>query len=104
MTSRYKGRSALRRSPAYTRVWLRSYGLPGGLGRCLDDMHQFDGQRGIKDQFLSRRRDDEHDYLRWCFADVATAEAFATEFSGIGWASGAEIMSMLGALDRLCMR
>jgi hypothetical protein len=77
---------------------------PGGLGRCLDDMHQFHRQRSIKNQFLSRRRDDEHDYLRWCFADVATAEAFATEFSGIGWASGAEIMSMLGALDRLCMR
>ena len=55
---------------------------PGGLGRCLDDMHQFHRQRSIKNQFLSRRRDDEHDYLRWCFADLATAEAFATEFSG----------------------
>jgi hypothetical protein len=44
-------------------------------------MHQFHRQRGIKDQ-RPRRRDDEHDYLRWCFADLATAEAFAAEFSG----------------------
>jgi hypothetical protein len=29
-----------------------------------------------------RRRDDEHDYLRWCFADLATAEAFAAQFGG----------------------
>jgi len=57
MTSRYKGRSGFKE-------------IPGGLGRCLDDMHQFHRQRSIKDQFLSRRRDDEHDYLRWCFADL----------------------------------
>jgi hypothetical protein len=39
-------------------------------------------QRRIKDQHGPRRRDDEHDYLRWCFADLATAEAFAMEFNG----------------------
>ena len=55
---------------------------PGGLGRHLDDMHEFHRQRRIKDQRGPRRRDDEHDYLRWCFADLATAEAFAMEFSG----------------------
>jgi hypothetical protein len=27
-------------------------------------------------------RDDEHDYIRWCFKDLATAEAFAAQFSG----------------------
>ena len=55
---------------------------PGGLGRRLDDMHEFHRQRGIKDQRGPRRRDDEHDYLRWCFADLATAEVFAAEFGG----------------------
>jgi hypothetical protein len=55
---------------------------PGGLGRRLDNMHEFHRQRGLKDQRGPRRRDDEHDYLRWCFADLATAEAFAAEFGG----------------------
>ena len=54
----------------------------GGLGRRLDNMHQFHRQRDIKDQHIPRRRDDQRDYLRWCFADLATAEAFAAEFSG----------------------
>jgi hypothetical protein len=30
-------------------------------------MHQFHRQRGITDHRIARRRDDEHDYLRWCF-------------------------------------
>ena len=55
---------------------------PGGLGRHLDDMHEFHRHRRIKDQRGPRRRDDEHDYLRWCFADLATAEDFAMEFNG----------------------
>jgi|SRR5215510_8312973 len=50
---------------------------PGGLGRRVDDMHRFHHQCGIKDQRGPRRRDDEHDFIRWCFADLATAEAFA---------------------------
>ena len=55
---------------------------PGGLGRRVDDMHQFHHQRGIKDQRGPRRRDDEHDFIRWCFADLASAEAFAAQFGG----------------------
>jgi hypothetical protein len=39
-------------------------------------------QRGIQVAHLPRRRDDEHDYLRWCFARRAIAEAFADEFAG----------------------
>ena len=27
----------------------------------------------------SRRRDDEYDYIRWCFADLAIAEAFVAQ-------------------------
>jgi hypothetical protein len=54
----------------------------GGLGRRLDDMHRFHRQRGITDNHIPRRRDDEHDYIRWCFNDHATADAFAAQFSG----------------------
>jgi hypothetical protein len=45
-------------------------------------MHPFHHQRGIKDQRGPRRRDDEHDFIRWCFADLATAKAFAAQFGG----------------------
>ena len=54
----------------------------GGLGRRLDDMHQFHHQRRILDHQISRRRDEQHDYIRWCFKDLATAHAFAEQFSG----------------------
>jgi hypothetical protein len=54
----------------------------GGFGRRLDDMHQFHRQRRITDHRGPRRLDDEHDYIRWCFKDLATAEAFAAQFSG----------------------
>ena len=54
----------------------------GGLGRRLDDMHAFHRQRRITDHHIPRRRDGEHDYIRWCFKDLATGEAFAAQFSG----------------------
>jgi hypothetical protein len=52
------------------------------FGRRLDDMYQFHRQRGITDHHIPRRRDDEHDYIRSCFADCATAEVFVAQFSG----------------------
>jgi hypothetical protein len=54
----------------------------GGLGRHLDDMYAFHRQRRITDHRAPRRRDEQHDYIRWCFKDLATAEAFAAQFSG----------------------
>jgi hypothetical protein len=48
----------------------------------LDDMHAFHRQRRITDHHIPHRRDGEHDYIRWCFKDLATAEAFASQFSG----------------------
>jgi len=27
-------------------------------------------------------RQDDRDYIRWCFADLATAQAFLAEFAG----------------------
>jgi hypothetical protein len=54
----------------------------GGLGKRLNAMYAFHQQRGIQVAHAPRRRDDEHYYLRWCFARRAIAEAFAAEFSG----------------------
>jgi hypothetical protein len=54
----------------------------GGLGRRLDDMHEFSPPAPDLDHHIPRRRDDEHDYIRWCFGDLAVAEAFAAQFSG----------------------
>ena len=55
----------------------------GGLGRRLDAMHAFHAERGIRSQNGRRRRDrDGLDHIRWCFADAATADAFAAQFVG----------------------
>jgi hypothetical protein len=79
---RYKGRAS-------TKVMVRDFPhvveIPapiGGLGKQIDAMHAFHGQRGTQARLAPRRRDDERDYLRWCFASREIAEAFAAEFSG----------------------
>src|SRR5215475_3442363 len=54
----------------------------GGLGRRLEDMHDFHRQRAITDHYVPCRRDRERDYIRWFFEELATAEAFAAQFSG----------------------
>src|SRR5262245_6246378 len=53
-----------------------------GLGRRLEDMHDFHRQRAITDHYVPGRRDGERDYVRWFFKDLAIAEAFAAQFSG----------------------
>src|SRR5262245_53609247 len=54
----------------------------GGLGRRLEDMHDFHRQRAITDHYVPGSRDRERDYIRWFFKELATAEAFAAQFSG----------------------
>src|SRR5262245_50503276 len=54
----------------------------GGLGRRLEDMHDFHRQRAITDHYVPGCRDRERDYIRWFFEELATAEAFAAQFSG----------------------
>jgi hypothetical protein len=76
--SRYKGsfKETARLYPHVVEVIVP----PSGFGRRIDDMHALHRQRGIRDQQLLR--DDEHDYIRWCFADREIADAFVAEFSG----------------------
>ena len=53
----------------------------GGLGKRLDEMHDWHHARGIQAKFGRSWRDkDNRDHLTWCFADPATAESFASEF------------------------
>src|SRR5262245_61006619 len=54
----------------------------GGLGRRLEDMHDFHRQRAITDHYVPGSRDGERDFVRWFFKDLAIAEAFAAQFSG----------------------
>jgi hypothetical protein len=51
----------------------------GGLGNRLNAMHEFHWARGIQVR-LRTSKHHGHDYLCWCFADRATANAFAAEF------------------------
>jgi hypothetical protein len=80
--TRYKGRVTPKKIARLYPHVVEVMVPPGGLGRRIYDMHAFHRQRGIRDQHLPRRRDDEHDYSRWCFADRVHALALTLEFSG----------------------
>lgn len=54
-----------------------------GLGRRLDDMYAFHSRHGITAQRGQGHREGEQYYIRWCFAERETAEAFASEFGGV---------------------
>ena len=53
----------------------------GGLGSKLDAMYDFHIQYGIKPQHGQGRHDANGSVIRWCFADAAVAELFATVFA-----------------------
>jgi hypothetical protein len=81
--SHYKGRPSLttieRDYPHVVEILVPE----GGLGTRLNAMYEWHSARGIQDQRGRSRRDENNrDYIRWCFADLATAEAFAKEFYG----------------------
>jgi hypothetical protein len=79
---RYKGQPSAKETAREFPFVVEIMTPEGGLGRRLDDMHQFHRHRRITDNRIPRRRDEEHDYIRWCFKDLAIAEAFAAQFSG----------------------
>jgi len=53
---------------------------PGGLGRRLDDMYDFDIQDHIKPQRGHGTHNADGAVIRWCFADASLAATFASEF------------------------
>jgi hypothetical protein len=51
----------------------------GGFGKTLDAMYDFHARHGIRAINSTGRRDwNGRDYIRWCFADPAIAEARAS--------------------------
>jgi hypothetical protein len=53
---------------------------PGGLGTRLDAMYEFHVQHGIKPQRGHGTHTADGSVIRWCFADVNLATAFASKF------------------------
>ena len=55
----------------------------GGFGKKLDDMYEWHSTRGIEAMRGSGWRDESgRFYVRWCFANLITAQDFARKFGG----------------------
>jgi hypothetical protein len=53
----------------------------GGFGNRLDAMYEFHTRHSVRAiNSTGRRGENGRYYVRWCFADPALAEAFASEF------------------------
>jgi hypothetical protein len=80
--TRYKGRSNAkaieRRYPHIVEMVVPE----GGLGRRLDAMHDWHAARGLISWNGQGRQEEGRFYIRWCFADPQTADAFALVFGG----------------------
>jgi hypothetical protein len=57
---------------------------PGGLGTRLDAMYDFHSRHRIQPKRGHGRHDANGSVIRWCFADLEIAAAFAGEFAEIG--------------------
>jgi len=55
---------------------------PNGFGATLQAMEAWARERGIQLRYGRRQRRDDQEYVRWCFADAATAEKFRNRFGG----------------------
>ena len=80
--SRYKGRASLKvietKFPHHVDMMVPE----GGFGSRLNAMHDWHDAHHIPAVRGQSRRENGRDYVRWCFADLATADAFAKEFYG----------------------
>ena len=80
--SRYKGRSSAkiveRDFPHIVEMVVR----PGGFGRQIDRMYDWHRELGVEDRRGSGRRQDNRDFVHWCFADQKMAADFAAAFGG----------------------
>ena len=53
---------------------------PNGFGKTLDLIHDFHRERDLEARRGRGQRRNDQDYVRWCFADRADAEAFEKLF------------------------
>ena len=76
---RYKGRAGLKVIESKFPHHIDMLVPEGGFGsRTKDVWHDARGIPAVRGQ---SRRENGRDYIRWCFADPAVAEAFADEFN-----------------------
>jgi hypothetical protein len=73
----HQQRPSLESSRLSSRRWCPKAVLAAASMKCINFTTSVESQITT-----SRRRDDEYDYIRWCFKDLPTAEAFAAQFSG----------------------
>ena len=78
--SRYKGRAGLKVIESKFPHHIDMLVPEGGFGSRLNAMHDWRDARGIPAVRGQSQRENGRDYIRWCFADPAIAEAFASEF------------------------
>ena len=79
--SRYKGRVGLKVIESKFPHHIDMLVPEGGFGSRLNAMHDWHDTRGIPAVRGQSPRENGRDYIRWCFADPAVAEAFASEFN-----------------------
>ena len=56
---------------------------PGGFGAALNVIHAFHTGRGLEPRPGRWRWSEGQDFVRWCFADRADADAFEAAFGGV---------------------
>jgi len=81
--SRYKGRTDPKEiEKAFPQIVQMIVPL-GGFGKKLDDMYEWHGARDIEAMRGCGWRDETgRFYVRWCFANLITAQDFARKFGG----------------------
>ena len=56
--------------------------LPRGFGKVRARIEAFHKTHGLLSRKGRRQRREDQDFVRWCFADAETAEAFRAQFGG----------------------
>ena len=81
--TRYKGRTKAKTIERDFPHHVEMIVPEGGFGKRLDEMYGWHHARMIPATHGQRRRDENNrEYVTWCFADYAAAEAFALSFGG----------------------
>ena len=77
------------------------YLLPRGFGKVRARIEAFHETHGLLSRKGRRQRREDQDFVRWCFADAETAEAFRAQFGGESLSvKGKDPFTALSAEDR----
>jgi hypothetical protein len=103
---RYKGRTSLKSSERDFPHIVEIVAPLGGLGKTLDAIYDFHARHDIRAKHGRTRPDENgHNYMRWRFADPATAVEFANKFGGtLGSTSERHSRTMTGKLGNQKLR